>query len=181
MFPKAPSKPLSGQLQIIIAPPGFSVASDVEPEIPAGSDDNLLNFSLPTGFTIDESLDSLLARQIKNTLQSLDEIERRYLNCGPCRKKAYNPTVLNNARAAVKQAERIFSGALNKSITILLNHDVSGEISIEITYKPKTVIFVFMEKNSGNFEIGTFDAAGFVDRVTYSEEAGSQKIAWLLE
>lgn len=180
-FPRSPSKPITGGVKLVIKSPEVAVNLDSEPDVPAGSADGVLDFKLPSGFVMDNGLNSLLDRQIDNALRSLDEIESRYLKCGSCRRKDVDFEALLIARYVLNTVRNLCSSALIKPLTITVAHHESGEIKVEVFYLSKVLMFFFAHRALKSNLIGFYENNVFIDSRNFSEESCNDLLIWLLK
>ncbi len=187
-FPKSPSKPAFGKFKLVIRPPGVTVEAETEP--PPGPEDSVIRLRPPAGFSVDESLDDLVTRQESAAFKALEEIERRYLKCAPCRKKGYNPLALEQARRAVVRVAAFLRGRLAEPMKLLISHDKSGDVYLELSYsggvaRPRTVFVLFAGSESDKpsriahhqHHLKLED----LEEIPYSEEQLDKSLVWLLE
>lgn len=190
-FPKSPIKPALGKFKLVIKPPGVSVETETGPEISAAPNDHAIKFKPPAGFSVDESLEDLLKRQERVAFKTLDEIERRYLKCAPCRKKGYNPASLDQARwATIQIAGTLRARNMTEPVKLLISHDKSGDIYLELSYsagvaQPKTFFVVFAgaesEKPSRIARHQHHMRLEDLEEITYSDKELQSSILWFLD
>ena len=189
-FPKSPSKPAFGKLKLVIKPPGVTVEAEASPEIPLGPQDSIIRFKPPAGFSVDESLCDLITRQESAAFKALDEIERRYLKCAPCRKRGYNAVSLEQARRAVVRAAVFLRGQISQPMKLLISHDKSGDVYLELSYsggvaRPKTVFMLFVgsesDKPSRIAHHQHYMSLQDMEEIPYSQEQLDKSLVWLLD
>ena len=176
-FPKSPAKSVSGRLRLMIRPAGASVEVETTPELPPGSDDGDIKFKLPPGFGLDTDLDDVLARQLVAAIKGVKEIEARYQKCSNCRKKDYNPEGLVVLLDAITTAGIHLKGKLPATSRIILGHEKTGDISLEVGIQDRSVIL--MVRKSGNI-LGKYERHIIQGEAPFSDEEWQSMLLWTI-
>ncbi len=160
----------------MIRPPGQTVQVDATPT--PGTDDGEISFKLPPGYGLDTDLDDVLIRQLISAHKAVDEIEKRYKECSSCRRKDYNPEGMRVLRSAIDLVGTILTGKLSTSTRIILGHEKTGDISLEVGCLDRTVIL--MIRKAGNL-LGKYERHVIVDEGAYSPSLWEAMLLWTVE
>ncbi len=181
-FPKLPSKSISGKLKLVIkAPTSVEVEAEREPAmmVPPGSDDKEIKFKLPLGFGMDSMIEDQVKRQMISVHKALDEIEKRYSKCVPCRKKGYWDGATVSIRKCIDLVGPSFAGKITTAPSLIISHEKNGDISFEVRYQTRT-LFIISRAASKDSIIGLFERSVEVSNGPFEIEDYSKKLLWVI-
>ncbi len=179
-FPRSPSKPVSGKLKLSIkAPTSVEVTTDPGVSVPPGSNDSDIKFTLPPGFGIDSNLDMVVARQQAAARKSVEEIEKRYGKCAPCRSKGFWQGMTLSIRQAIDQVDSAFKGKLTVAPSLVISHEKNGDITFEVRHLQRALLVISRTAQKDAI-MGTFEKSSPVDDQAFDLDTYNKKLLWVI-
>jgi hypothetical protein len=149
MFPRPPGKNATGKLKLVIKPRAeveVETSDTANAPVQPGTDDNILQFKLPTGFTLDTDIAQVNSRQRSEATQRVKDVEDRLNKCKPCRKRPA-PDSIPNAHLVINNVFDAFSEERVDPITIVVGHQADDSFKIDFTFKSYSANFIIVVGN----------------------------------
>jgi hypothetical protein len=181
VFPKAPTKNVTGRLKLSIKAPVEETLTDgaVEGNLGVAEKDlsTQLRFSLPSGFNLAYTPVAVLEQQRDTVLKQLDELVIRGKTCKNCEQAVSDENVELVRHTCLLVCSKIYNN-LESLVSLSLNHCANKDLELSVRMGQRSVKILV-----SNFSINVGLYSSKLEKVFESSDLNfvvSQIVDWLL-
>lgn len=156
-FPRSPKKKVSGKLSLIIKPPGKEVEIEAEEDINiSGSEDNIISFSPPAGFSVSKTFEELVSFQIERAQRRIKDIDDNRSKCSNCAKSA-SDKMIEDAYHFLNCVKDAFTEGKKFSVVVGQEEDI---ITIDVHFDGRQLSTIIGRptRHKENIEMGIYSS-----------------------
>lgn len=178
-FPRAPKKPVTGKLKLMIKPKETVVEiTDKEPEASSPDYSEQLDFKVPRGFSLEMDVSALISKQQKHAAKALRQIRDKLQACGNCRRKVTTAQI-DLAERFLNDACGVFVREASEGVSIVTSQLPNGVITFKFSLGERSLHVLV---NTSFVEVGVYDHNSLQSELTsaYPADSITNMISWLV-
>jgi len=180
-FPRAPKKPVSGTLKLVIRPPTAGTFGEEDPRAEFKDEVDFsagMGFNLPRGFSAYTTVQEVMRRQREAALQQVQKLRDKLAKCGSC-KKTTSPVVLSCVEIELERAYSIFILKAEHAVKVILGQRPNGDVTLDFSAGGKQLSLIVA---LAGVEVGMYSKDSLQSTATFQypvENALTYYFDWL--
>jgi len=178
-FPRAPKRPVTGKLRLVVKPNETAVEVGREEETEPQADySDRLTFKVPRGFTLEMDANALTSKQQAHAAKALRRIRDKLQACGSCRRKV-TAVQVDLAERLLNDACGVFAGNATNAVTITTGQLPNGAITFRFSLGTRALHVLV---NTSFVEVGSYENDSLKSELTsgYPANSVTNLFSWLV-